>query len=80
MVTADQALRQLSRELAAKAAKVLPRGMGRLTHEAVELELADWDRFKNRRQVGRCAGLTGGVSAPGLTGTPAPAAAGPVRP
>ncbi|MBM3861506.1 MAG: IS110 family transposase, partial [Verrucomicrobia bacterium] len=41
------------------------KGMGRLTHETVQTEVADWTRFKNRRQVGSYAGLTGGVSASG---------------
>ena len=61
----DQAVRQLTGELEAKAPKVLPKGMGRLTHEVVETEVAAWDRFKNRRQVGSYAGLTGGVSGSG---------------
>ena len=65
MVTVDQAVRQLTGELEAKAPKVLPKGMGRLTYQAVETEVAAWDRFKNRRQVGSYAGLTGGVSASG---------------
>jgi hypothetical protein len=41
----DQAVRQLTRELEAQAPKVLPKGMGRLTYEAVETEVAAWDRF-----------------------------------
>ena len=65
IVTVDQAVRQLTGELEAKAPKVLPKGMGRLTYQAVQTEVAAWDRFKNRRQVGSYAGLTGGVSASG---------------
>ena len=65
IVTVDQAVGQLTRELRAKAPNVLPKGMGRLTCEAVETEAAGWDRLKNRRQVGSHAGLTGGVSASG---------------
>jgi len=65
IVTVDQAVRPLTGELEAKAPKVLPKGMGRLTYAAVETEVAAWDRFKNRRQVGSYAGLTGGVSASG---------------
>ena len=37
--------------------------MGRLTHENVQSEVNDWQRSKNRHQVGIDAGLTGGVSA-----------------
>lgn len=65
ILAVNQAVGQLSGELEAKAPKVLPKGMGRLTYEAVETEVAAWDRFKNRRQVGSYAGLTGGVSASG---------------
>jgi transposase len=59
--------RQLTRELEVQAPKVLPKGMGRLTYQAVATEVATWDRFKNRRQVGSYAGLTGGVSAASAT-------------
>ena len=63
----DQAVPQLTRELEVQAPKVLPKGMGRLTYQAVATEVATWDRFKNRRQVGSYAGLTGGVSAASAT-------------
>jgi len=62
IVQVDQAVRRLTGELQAKAPKVLPKGMGRLTYQAVETEVANWERFKNRRQVGSYAGLCGGVS------------------
>lgn len=65
IVAVDQVVQDLSAEVEADAPKVLPRGMGRLTHENVESEVADWKRFKNRRQVGSYAGLTGGISASG---------------
>ncbi|HLH57291.1 MAG TPA: transposase [Verrucomicrobiae bacterium] len=61
----DEAVQQLTRELQTQTPKVLPKGMGRLTYQAVETEVAAWDRFKNRRQVGSYAGLCGGVSASG---------------
>ncbi len=48
IVTVDQAVRQLTGELEARAPKVLPKGMGRLTCEAVKT-VAAWDRFENRR-------------------------------
>ena len=60
-----EVVQHLSAEVKADAPKVLPRGMRRLTHENVESEVADWKRFKNRRQVGSYAGLTGGISASG---------------
>ena len=65
ILAVDQTVRQLTGELAACAPKVRPKGMGGLTHEAVSSEVADWNRFKNWRQVGSYAGLTGGVSASG---------------
>ena len=65
IVTVDQAVRALSREVEAAAPASLPKGMGRLTHENVDSEVANWQRFGNRRQVGSYAGLTGGVSASG---------------
>lgn len=52
IIVVDQAVKQLSRELEAKAPKVLPKGMGRLTYEAVETEVADWARFCLRRRGG----------------------------
>jgi transposase len=65
IIKVDEAVRQLTREIETQAPKVLPKGMGRLTYQAVETEVAAWDRFKNRRQVGSYAGLCGGVSASG---------------
>jgi transposase len=52
-------------EAAAPAAR--PKGLGGLTYEVVEREIADWRRFKNRRQVGSYTGLCGGVSGSGRT-------------
>lgn len=42
-----------------------PKGLGGLTYETVEREVIDWDRFKNRREMGSYTGLCGGVSASG---------------
>jgi transposase len=65
ILAVDQAVRQLSLNIEASAPAVRPKGMGRLTHETIQTEVADWNRFQNRRQVGSYAGLTGGVSASG---------------
>jgi len=62
ILAVDRAVRQLTQGLVVEAPRVRPKGMGGLTHEVVSSEVADWDRFKNRRQVGSYAGLTGGVS------------------
>jgi transposase len=61
----DRVVKQLTQELQSRAPKVRPLGMGGLTHEAISYEVADWNRFKNWRQVGSYAGLTGGVSESG---------------
>jgi len=65
-------LEMLTRELALAttlltiaAPKTLPKGLGGLSHEVIEREVADWKRFDNRRQVGSYTGLCGGVSASG---------------
>jgi transposase len=58
----DKEVRSLVRKVSQSAPKVLPRGMGPLTHEIIEAEIRDWKNFKNRRQVGSYGGLTGGVS------------------
>jgi transposase len=63
----EQAVQQLAEQLEAQAPAVRPKGMGALTHEAIEAEVADWQRFAHRRQVGSYAGLTGGVSASGTS-------------
>jgi transposase len=49
------------------APAIRPKALGGLTYEVVEREIADWDRFKNRRQVGSYTGLCGGVSGSGPT-------------
>ena len=41
----DQAVRELSKEIEADAPESLPKGMGRLTHQTVESEVNDWQRF-----------------------------------
>lgn len=42
---------------AAAAPEQLPIGLGKLTSEILEREVADWNRFKNRRQVASYTGL-----------------------
>jgi len=66
-------LEPLTRELAVATTVLtlaapprLPKGLGGLTHEVIEREVEDWQRFRNRRQVGSYTGLCGGVSASGL--------------
>jgi len=51
--------------LAAAAPAQRPKGLGGLSYEVIEREIGNWDRFKNRRQVGSYTGLCGGLSASG---------------
>ena len=61
----EQEVRALTAQVSQAAPASLPRGLGPLTHEIIEREIRDWQRFQNRRQVGSYAGLTGGVSGTG---------------
>ena len=61
----NKAVQDLSKRIEADAPKVLPKGMGRLTHENIETEVRDWNRFLNRRAIASYSGLTGGVSSSG---------------
>jgi transposase len=44
-------------EVEAAAPAALPVGMGKLTSQILEREVADWTRFTNRRQVGSYTGM-----------------------
>lgn len=61
----DQQVDQLTWQVEQAAPEHLPLGLGKLTHQIIEAEIKDWNHFKNRRQVGSYAGLTGGVSGSG---------------
>src|SRR6266849_3554260 len=50
-------LKTRTQEVEAGAPEQLPVGMGKLTSEILEREVADWNRFQNRRQVGSYTGL-----------------------
>jgi len=52
-------------EAAAPAAR--PKGLGGLSYEVIEREIAHWPRFENRRQVGSYTGLCGGISSSGTS-------------
>jgi len=45
--------------------RLLPVGMGLLSYELLRLEVCDWGRFKNRRQVGSMTGLCASESSSG---------------
>lgn len=46
-----------TKEVEAAAPAALPVGLGKLTSEILEREVADWERFTNRRQVASHTGL-----------------------
>ena len=50
-------LKTRTKEVEAAAPERLPVGLGKLTSEILEREVVDWNRFKNRRQVGSYTGL-----------------------
>jgi transposase len=53
----EQELKTLSQSLTDAAPKELPKGLGKLTYEVLEREVADWNRFDNRRQVASYTGM-----------------------
>src|SRR5437870_45374 len=50
-------LKTRTQEVEAAAPEELPVGLGKLTSEILEREVADWNRFQNRRQVASYTGL-----------------------
>src|SRR2546425_3616723 len=50
-------LQARTKEVQAAAPEQLPVGLGKLTSEILEREVADWKRFTNRRQVASYTGL-----------------------
>jgi transposase len=54
-----------TREVEAAAAAALPIGLGKLTRQILDREVADWDRFHNRRQVASYTGLCPGEDTSG---------------
>ena len=46
-----------TRQVEAAAPAALPAGLGKLTSQILDREVADWDRFHNRRQVASYTGL-----------------------
>ena len=67
LATLTRELRRATIALEKAALAARPKGLGGLTSEVVDREVGDWNRFKNRRQVGSYTGLCGGVSSSGNT-------------
>jgi transposase len=53
----EQELKTLNQALTDAAPEELPKGLGKLTYEVLEREVADWNRFDNRRQVASYTGM-----------------------
>src|ERR1019366_1085713 len=53
----EQELKTLTQALTDAAPEQLPTGLGKLTCEVLEREVADWNRFGNRRQVASYTGM-----------------------
>ncbi len=60
-------IRQLTLQLEQSAAPGQPRGLGALSSVVIDREIGDWQRFKNRRQVGSYTGLCPGEYSSGQT-------------
>lgn len=53
----EKELGAATREIEAAAAPERPKGLGALSLELIEREVADWERFSNRRQIASYTGL-----------------------
>jgi transposase len=65
IVQVDQALKALTSAVTQAAPARRPRGLGALTFEEIDREVADWSRFTNRKSPGAYVGLVGGVEQSG---------------
>jgi transposase len=61
----DQRLKEITGKIEEAAQASRPKGYGKLTAEVVSREVADWGRFKNRRQIASITGLCPGVHSSG---------------
>jgi transposase len=57
LLALEAQIRKLARELEEAAAPGQPRGLGALSSVVIDREIGDWQRCKNRRQVGSYTGL-----------------------
>jgi len=61
----DAQVAALTRQLEEASTETKPKGLGALTEQELELEVCDWNRFQNRRQVGSYLGLCPGENSSG---------------
>lgn len=62
----EEKLQALTQELQKACTVNLPRGFGALTFQMLQREIADWHRFRNRRQVASYTGMCPGQNSSGL--------------
>jgi transposase len=67
LVALQEKIRELTVQLQAAARPQQPRGLGALTSVVIDREIGNWNRFKNRRQVGSYTGLCPGEYSSGNT-------------
>jgi transposase len=67
LLALEEKVRALTAQLQSAAAPNQPRGLGLMTSVVIDREIANWDRFKNRRQVGSYTGLCPGEYSSGST-------------
>jgi transposase len=57
LLALEEKIRDLTAQLQAAAAPHQPRGLGMMTSVVIDREIGNWNRFRNRRQVGSYTGL-----------------------
>ena len=67
LLALEEKIRALSVQLQAAAACAPPRGLGAMSSVLIDREIANWNRFNNRRQVGSYTGLCPGEYSSGKT-------------
>ena len=67
LLALEEKIRALSVQLQAAASSAQPRGLGAMSSVVIDREIGNWERFKNRRQVGSYTGLCPGEYSSGKT-------------
>jgi transposase len=67
LLALQEKIRALTAQLQAAADPKQPRGLGLLSSVVIDREIGNWDRFRNRRQVGSYTGLCPGEYSSGQT-------------
>lgn len=65
LLALDEQIKALGGQVEQTRPEPLPTGLGALSAEVIDREVGDWNRFKNRRQVGSYTGLIPGEQSSG---------------